>query len=584
MCNISRRKLMSALAAAGPATLLPRTGFGQDSIPWTPEALGERIWLDWRVDDLPEGIVGSWRDRVGGVTASQSDATQRPTRNSEGLHFDGGPRRLIIPAQSNAYLAHRATLLIFKADFSNCPSGQGSFAAFNGVDGSATSRQPALLYDSSLGCGSIIGQWRDATGYWGGSSALETNNLWHVLLTRRVGGTVYTSLDGGTEMASGNGVVCLSKSGSTTGYIGDFRNTGPVWTMDCLMALQDELGIEDAQRLIGWAMWRKGAQARLPDGHPYKAAPPTVPSSVSEAPYVEATADQWTATQAYWDSTNISNELEQRMGSALDLGGYELKFQDDFTSFSVTHETTGAGPWYSPVHPSATGAARTAQLTDSPPPFVQSDSELIIRMQQGPKGWQSGVMTSVNLNGKGNSWLYGYFEMRARASTGNGYGAWPAFWLKTVNEFFRLTETRVEIDCYEGYASDPKGHHQSFHNWPAARLIPGRVSKHRYVSNYTGLEEAQWGSNVNLFDNQYHTYGVSVESDWIVYYFDRRELARFPTPPEAKKPLFILVDLALNPSEASRAIGISEVGIDYIRVYQRSASFARSIRRAARTA
>ena len=173
------------------------------------------------------------------------------------------------------------------------------------------------------------------------------------------------------------------------------------------------------------------------------------------------------------------------------------------------------------------------------------------------------------MNGHGNTWKYGYFEFRARVSKGNGFASWPAFWVKSVNEFFRLTESRLELDLYEGYNSDPDGHHQAYHNWPALRLVEGRLSEHRSVGNYTGLTASKWDEAVDLFDNEYHTYGMMIDETWVKFYFDDQELARFPTPVEAKQEVFILVDLALLPHQADKAEGVYELTLDYIRVFQK---------------
>jgi hypothetical protein len=73
---------------------------------------------------------------------------------------------------------------------------------------------------------------------------------------------------------------------------------------------------------------------------------------------------------------------------------------------------------------------------------------------------------------------------------------------------------------------------------------------------------------VNLFDGQYHTYGVMVTPTYVINTFDGREMFRFPTPIEMKQPLWALIDLALLPQEASEASGTYDLIIDYIRVYQ----------------
>jgi hypothetical protein len=62
---------------------------------------------------------------------------------------------------------------------------------------------------------------------------------------------------------------------------------------------------------------------------------------------------------------------------------------------------------------------------------------------------------------------------------------------------------------------------------------------------------------------------VQIDETWVRMFFDNQELSRFPTPPEAKQELFILVDLALLPTQATQAQGTYDLTLDYVRVYQR---------------
>jgi hypothetical protein len=201
---------------------------------------------------------------------------------------------------------------------------------------------------------------------------------------------------------------------------------------------------------------------------------------------------------------------------------------------------------------------------------------MTIRMQNDGTGWKSGAFCSVNSNGYGRTWMYPYVEARMKigpSSTGSYKGAWPALWVKSKNSFFRLTESYLEYDVYEGYSSDRYGFHNSFHNWPALRPLAGRLQNHRLMSNYLGLKSATggWPQDVDLFDNQWHTYGVMVTPTWVINVFDGREMFRFPTPVEMKQPLWTLVDLALLQSEASQASGTYDLAIDYIRISQNPA-------------
>ena len=568
----SRRNVLALLGAAAGSTPLGAIARKvKTGAPWTPELLGEQVWLDWRAEDLVSGPVASWKDRKGGVVAAQANTAKQPTKLATGeVQFLPSGQFLTVPNQSQGHIAHRSVVMLFRADLAGAAYTDGCLFALNGIDGGTTSRQPAVLYSRQSGLRSVGVDWHDTTG----PNVLNCNlaggaSSWHCLVSRRVDGRHYLSLDGSPEITIGDN-ICLAKNNKySTGLIGDLRSASVPWAADTILILQDELGKDDADRLAGWGMWRCGAQGALPANHPYRLAPPTAPGT-ARAAFVESTPAEWTAVQSYWDPANAATELEQAYLAPLDLAGYRLVFEDHFTALSVSDQSTGRGTWWSPVAYNATGSAISAKVSDTPYTFIQSGSELAVRMQPTSRGWTSGVFTSVNANGRGNTWKYGYFEFRARAGRGNGYGVWPAFWLKSVNEFFRLTESRVEIDLYEGYSSDPAGHHQSFHNWPANRVLPGRLAGHRYVSNYTGLKPAEWGGQTcDLFDDQYHLYGLMIDETWVRYFYDNRELARFPTPVEAKQELFILVDLALLPSQAAQASGTVDLTLDYIRVYQR---------------
>ena len=52
--------------------------------------------------------------------------------------------------------------------------------------------------------------------------------------------------------------------------------------------------------------------------------------------------------------------------------------------------------------------------------------------------------------------------------------------------------------------------------------------------------------------DDFHTYGVLVEEDFITFYFDGVELRKDRTPKEAKVPLYLMVDLALGGGLAHR--------------------------------
>ncbi len=290
------------------------------------------------------------------------------------------------------------------------------------------------------------------------------------------------------------------------------------------------------------------------------------------------------ALKVFWKD---GAQSEAHRGEPLDLSGWVLDFEDNFDKHTVTNDVTGKGNWFAPTHGAPCGAAMavvpplnksdpTIGTEGTPATYIQADSTMTIRMQNNGK-WRSGCFCSVNSNGYGRTWMCPYIEARMKigpSSTGNRKGAWPALWVKSANFFHNLAESNLEYDIYEGYISDAKGFHNSYHNWPAHRKLPGRLEKHRWISNYLGLKTPGWHENVDLFDGQYHTYGVMVKPDVVINMFDGREVFRFPTTVEMKQPLWILVDLALSghKEENLRADGIYDLVIDYIKVYQNPAN------------
>jgi len=70
--------------------------------------------------------------------------------------------------------------------------------------------------------------------------------------------------------------------------------------------------------------------------------------------------------------------------------------------------------------------------------------------------------------------------------------------------------------------------------------------------------------------DDFHTYGALVEEKDITIYFDGVELWRQKTPPEAKVPLYIMVDLAMGGGwPIDRAVSPSYMYVDYVRAYAR---------------
>jgi beta-glucanase (GH16 family) len=70
--------------------------------------------------------------------------------------------------------------------------------------------------------------------------------------------------------------------------------------------------------------------------------------------------------------------------------------------------------------------------------------------------------------------------------------------------------------------------------------------------------------------DDFHTYGVLVDEDFITFYFDGAELRKDKTPEDAKVPLYLMVDLALGGGwPIDKTPNPSHLLVDHIRVYAR---------------
>jgi len=238
-------------------------------------------------------------------------------------------------------------------------------------------------------------------------------------------------------------------------------------------------------------------------------------------------------------------------GSALDLSKYRLSFNENFDTMSIAPSGTSAR-WYSGARGDF-GSATFADSIGSDGPFSVSGGALTIKMENVDGHWQSGAIQTVNSSGQGFAQQYGYFEMRAKFPA--GAGAWPAFWLLSQNSYGSPPPNlvRSEYDIVEAYGSDPDGYHTAAHLRTA--------TEHVWKSDYTTVSRS-------MFDGQFHTYGGLVTPDWLITYFDGKEVARMPTGNEFDTPLYMVVDLAMNSGEVNQAAGTYAMVVDYVRAYE----------------
>jgi len=236
---------------------------------------------------------------------------------------------------------------------------------------------------------------------------------------------------------------------------------------------------------------------------------------------------------------------------SLNLDGYRLTFDEDFNEKNLSVSAWGPGTrWI--AHTPYAGDFGDARFSDPADgfPFTVSNGILTIEARKTNGKWQSGLISSVDRNGDGFSQSYGYFEMRAKLP--KGPGVWPAFWLLGVPRLKDKSVTQIEIDVVEQYGAHPNALHTTVHLW-------GPGEKH--------TADARQFPVTGMTDD-FHRYGVMVEPENIISYFDGVELRRCRTPVEARVPLYLLVDLALGSGwPIDQTPNPSRMLVDYVRAY-----------------
>ncbi|KAB1069588.1 glycoside hydrolase family 16 protein [Methylobacterium planeticum] len=237
------------------------------------------------------------------------------------------------------------------------------------------------------------------------------------------------------------------------------------------------------------------------------------------------------------------------IGSEIDLSGWSRTFSEEFDSLDISARGPGTR-WI--AHVPWGGDFGDARFTDPAPgfPFTTRDGVLRIEARKVGNVWRSGLIASVDPQGRGFAQRYGYFEIRARMPEGEG--VWPAFWLVGID---RSTAT-AEIDVLEYYGAKPDLFKSVAHVWNRDGSRP----------HYSDWSRSPAPGATTAFN----TYGVDVEEDWITVYFNRRAVWRTPTKPEHRQPLYVMANLALGGGfPIDRTPDPSVFEIDYIRVYAR---------------
>ena len=239
--------------------------------------------------------------------------------------------------------------------------------------------------------------------------------------------------------------------------------------------------------------------------------------------------------------------------------GWTQTFDDEFSSpLSWTAGATG-GTWrttyvYNGGSRTLSGNAELECYMDATvglDPFTTLNGELTMTADRSVSNPCNLPYTSGQINTSPSfSQTYGYFEMRAKLP--KGAGLWPAFWLLTIDNTWP-----PELDTVEMLGQDPTTIYASIFS-----TLTGTA--HSYATQSASVADTSSG---------YHTYGADWEPDYVTYYFDDNQFARFTTPADMKKPMYLLIDLAVGGkwpgSPTASTTFPAYMNIDYVRAYSK---------------
>lgn len=261
--------------------------------------------------------------------------------------------------------------------------------------------------------------------------------------------------------------------------------------------------------------------------------------------------------------------------SDIDLTGYTLTFNDEFSTLDVTATTPkGGSRWYAypPYGPAGNYSASTWNMDA----LSVSDGILNNRAYRGADAgsaddsWMSGNLSSMDESGAGFAQQYGYFEARIKMPD-SGRGAWPAFWLSAVNTIPAVSTPagpHEEIDVVEWYGvTNTLGAQQAVvqqasHNWK------GDGSQDEAAGTFLYSPQTPMPGGAFPWKG-FHNYGVRVDAGHITWYIDGWQTNRIATPTAyVNRPFYIMLDYALGGGwDLSGMVNHSVMQVDWVRVY-----------------
>ena len=214
-----------------------------------------------------------------------------------------------------------------------------------------------------------------------------------------------------------------------------------------------------------------------------------------------------------------------------------LAFEDSFSDLRLWNGKSGVWqpslPWGGRTIPTNRERQFYVDARIDPPSIARLapfslDSGLVITARPIPAdaraltaglSYASGLLTTA----RSFSQTYGYFEIRAKVPRGRGL--WPAFWLAPADRSWP-----PEIDVMEAHGHLVDGYWATIH-WREAGGAP---------------QEQGFRISTPDLSEDFHDYGVEWGPELILWTFDGEVVARAQTPQSMRKPMYMLVNLAVG--------------------------------------
>ncbi len=243
---------------------------------WTPLNLGSTLSAWWDAQDtaditLSSGNVASWKDRKGGIVASQGTGANQPAWSATALNNKAG-------------VTCNGTTHSLSFTPTGLPSGSG--ASTIGLAGKPTVGGNRLI----LSFGANAGSQARAPGVGGNKIAFFTsgndfnpntgvdwvgaNIFFEIMTAAGTNPAITTYADG---VSNNSGSILTLNTGTSAGFICAFINGASLWTgiVQQIVVANSVLTTSQQQKLEGWESWYDGkAGSNLPASHPYKLRPP----------------------------------------------------------------------------------------------------------------------------------------------------------------------------------------------------------------------------------------------------------------------------------------------------------------------